>query len=82
MGRYGQAEGADDFKQAGDLFRLMSPEQQKLLIGNIVGAMSSVPREIQERQLCHFFRANPAYGAGVARGLGIDVEAAMKQRSA
>jgi catalase len=51
MGRYGQAEGADDFEQAGNLFRLMSPEQQKLLIGNIVGAMSSVPRETQERQL-------------------------------
>ena len=29
--------------------------------------------EIQLRQICHCFRADPAYGAGVARALGIDL---------
>ncbi len=50
----------------------MNAEQQALLIGNIVGAMKPVSRDVQLRQLRHFFRADPAYGAGVAQGLGID----------
>lgn len=49
----------------------MSAAQKKLLINNIVGAMKSVPREIQERQIAHFTKADPAYGQGVARGLGL-----------
>jgi len=30
-----------------------------------------VPREIIERQLVHFDKADPAYGAGVRKALGI-----------
>jgi hypothetical protein len=26
------------------------------------------------RQICHFFRADPAYGIGVANALGIDID--------
>jgi hypothetical protein len=26
--------------------------------------------------LCHFFRADPAYGAGIARGVGIEMDSA------
>ena len=33
--------------------------------------MASVPRRIQELQIQHFYKADPAYGAGVAKGLGI-----------
>jgi len=32
--------------------------------------MQGLPREIQERQIVHFTKADPAYGAGVAKGLG------------
>ncbi|MEK6986871.1 MAG: catalase-related domain-containing protein, partial [Candidatus Thermoplasmatota archaeon] len=44
------------------------------LIGNLVRAMKNVPREIQLRQIGHFYRADPNYGRGVARGLGIEKE--------
>ena len=44
------------------------------LIGNLVSALKSVPRIIQERQLRHFYRADPDHGARVASGLGIAVE--------
>ena len=71
--RYNHRDGNDDYRQPGDLFRLMTPEQQQRLIGNLVRAMTPVPREIQLRQIGHFLKADPAYGAGVARGLGIDV---------
>ncbi|MGN6388590.1 MAG: catalase [Burkholderiaceae bacterium] len=62
----------DYYSQPGALFRLMSPAQRKLLIDNVVGAMQGVPRFIQERQIGHFAKADPAYGAGVAAGLGLE----------
>jgi len=62
---------ADYYSQAGALFRLMNPQQKNLLIDNIVGAMSSVPRFIQERQVAHFMKADLEYGNGIARGLGL-----------
>jgi catalase len=51
----------------------MTPEQRKRLIGNITGGLSQTPRHIQERQLEHFYRADPAYGEGVAKALGVPV---------
>jgi catalase len=75
--RYDQRRDDDYFSQAGDLFRLMDAEQKALLIGNIVGAMGSVTRDVQLRQIGHFLRADPAYGAGVAGGLGIELSQVM-----
>jgi catalase len=68
------AGNADYWTQAGNLFRLMSAEEKVRLIGNLVGAMQGVPRDIQLRQVRHFYKADPAYGEGVAKGLGIDVK--------
>ena len=36
--------------------------------------MKPVSRDVQIRQLKHFYAADPAYGEGVARGLGIDIK--------
>ena len=36
--------------------------------------MSSVLQRIQELQIQHFYQADSAYGTGVARGLGLDIE--------
>jgi catalase len=69
--RYDHRKGNDDYTQAGNLFRLMNADQKRQLIQNLVGAMKSVPKEIQERQVAHFAKADPAYGEGVAKGLGI-----------
>ncbi|KYZ85590.1 catalase [Alcanivorax sp. KX64203] len=69
--RYDHREGNDDYTQAGDLFRLMTPEQQERLFGNIARAMDGVPEEIVRRQLEHFEKADPAYAAGVAKALGL-----------
>jgi catalase len=76
--RYDHREGNDDYTQAGDLFRLMTNEERERLIGNIVAAMESVPKNIQFRQLRHFHQADPAYGEGVAAGLGLDLAEALK----
>jgi catalase len=74
VGRYNHRDDSDFYTQPGNLFRLMKPQEKERLIGNIVASLSNAPRNIQERQLCHFFRADPAYGEGVAKALGIPVE--------
>ncbi|ONG48987.1 catalase [Pseudoroseomonas deserti] len=61
--------GNDDHTQPGNLFRLMDPAQQQRLFRNIAGAMQGVPRAIIDRQLAHFSKADPAYGAGVAAAI-------------
>ena len=70
--RYNHRDGNDDYTQAGNLYRLMDDEAKKRLIDNIVGAMQGVPRDIQARQIGHFMKADPAYGEGIAKELGID----------
>ena len=69
--RYDHRLGNDDYGQPGDLFRLMSPDQQRQLFDNIAAAMQGVPEEIQRRQIAHFAKADPAYGQGVAERLGL-----------
>jgi catalase len=64
----------DYYMQPGNLFRLLKPEERARLIGNVVASMSTVPEQIQVRQIGHFMKADPAYGAGVALGLGLDIK--------
>lgn len=70
--RYSHREGNDDYAQPGDLYRLMSEDEKARLVANLVGALQAVPKEIQMRQVDHFMKADPAYGAAVAKGLGLD----------
>ncbi|OKH43747.1 catalase [Calothrix sp. HK-06] len=71
--RYDHREGNDDYSQAGKLFKLLPTEGKQRLFNNIAAAMKEVPRFIIERQLKHFAKADPAYGEGVAKALGISV---------
>jgi catalase len=80
--RYNHREGNDDYTQAGDLYRLMTPEQQERLVKNIVGSLSQAKQDVQMRQLCHFFRADVSYGLSVAQGLGISIDPEMLNHSA
>mgnify|MGYP000365319401 CR=1 FL=1 len=67
--RYDHRAGNDDYSQAGALFRLLDPAHQARLCANIAGSMDGVPAFIIDRQLVHFDRADPAYGAGVRTAL-------------
>ena len=71
--RFDHREDSDYYSQAGALFRLMSAEQQALLIDNVAGAMMGVSEDVVQRQLQHFYRADEAYGNGVAQALGIQL---------
>jgi catalase len=68
-GRHDERGSADDFTQAGNLFRLMTPDAQDRLTSNIANAMASIADETKQRQLGHFMKADPAYGGAVARKL-------------
>ena len=76
VGSHARDYQQDDFVQAGDLYRLMTPEQKARLVSNIIGHMGNVTRkDIQMRAICNFFRADAEYGKAIADGLGIDLEA-------
>lgn len=72
--RYDHRIGNDDYTQPGNLFRLMNTDQKAQLIDNIIRAMKPVPKFIQLRQINHFYKADPDYGMGVAKGLGISMD--------
>ncbi|PWC74322.1 catalase [Azospirillum sp. TSH64] len=70
---YDHREGNDDYAQAGALFRLIGGQAQDRLMDNIAGSLRNAPLNIQQRQLNHFLAADPAYGEGVAKRLGLTV---------
>jgi catalase len=61
----------DYYTQPGKLFRLMSPEQQKVLFENTARDMGDCDKQIKIRHIKHCFMADHAYGRGVAKALGI-----------
>ncbi|HPF17273.1 MAG TPA: catalase [Thermotogota bacterium] len=67
---YEQKRGVDDdYIQPGNLFRLMSKKQQDYLFSAIAGSLKKVPKDIQERMLKHFYKADEEYGKGVEKAL-------------
>ncbi len=64
----------DYYSQPGALFRLMSPEQQQVLFDNTARAMGDAPEQIKRRHIGNCQKADPAYGAGVAKALGISID--------
>lgn len=77
-GRYGFTHKNTNFEQPGVLFRkIMDDENKKDLLDNIAGHMKNVTRkEIAERQVLNFYRADPEYGTKVAQGVGVAVHTA------
>ena len=64
-------DDADYYTQPGNLFRLMSPAQQQTLFDNTAAELTTVDEVVQRRHINNCLQADPAYGAGVARALGL-----------
>jgi catalase len=62
----------DHYEQPGNLFRKMSPVQQRLLCENTARAMGDARTEVKQRHIANCEKADPAYGAGVAKALGLN----------
>lgn len=61
----------DYYSQPRALFRLMSDAQKKVLFENTARNMGDAPKEIKLRHLGNCYKADPEYGKGVAKALGI-----------
>ena len=61
----------DYYSQPGALFRLMASEQQQTLFNNTGDAMADVSDDVKKRHFDNCTKADPAYGAGVAKALGM-----------
>ncbi len=69
---------SDYYKQPGDLFRLMTPAQQQVLFENTGRAMGDSELFIKQRHVRNCYKADPAYGEGIAKALGISLDDALK----
>jgi catalase len=67
--RYDHREGNDDYGQPRALWSLLTEDERGRLHANIAAAMQGVPDFIVERQLAHFDKVHPGYGAGVRNAL-------------
>jgi catalase len=77
--RYDHREGNDDYTQPGNLYRLMDEGARQRLIVNIAGSLGQTPERIQRLQVSHFYKADPDYGTRVAKALGLDVNAIVRE---
>jgi catalase len=62
----------DHWEQPGNLFRIMTRRQQQVLFENTARAMGDAKLHIKQRHIANCTRADPAYGAGVAKALGLE----------
>ncbi len=63
----------DYYTQPGDLFRNMSDEQKLVLFENTARNLGDSTLQIKHRHIVHTYMADPAYGEGVAKALGINL---------
>jgi catalase len=63
----------DYFSQAGNLFRALAPDEQQRLFENTARSVGGADKEIQLRHIRHCHKADPAYGEGVAKALGVGI---------
>ncbi|MDR2127631.1 MAG: catalase [Burkholderiaceae bacterium] len=72
---------ADYFSQPRALLRLMNAAQQQALFDNTARAMGDAPDFIKHRHIRNCHACDPAYGAGVAKALGLRVQAAQEAKA-
>jgi len=73
-------DDANYFEQPRKLFQLMSDAQKEALFGNTGRAMGDAPEFVKQRHIRNCHAADPAYGAGVAKALGLDLATALASK--
>ncbi len=73
-------EDDDYYTQPGLLFRLIGPEKRELLFGNTARAIADAPKEIKIRHINNCMKADPNYGKGVAKAIGIPLSEVNKKK--
>jgi catalase len=69
----------DYYSQPGKLFRIIvAAGKEQLLFDNTARAMGDAPKEVKIRHIGNCMKADPAYGVGVAKALGIPLSEVPK----
>ena len=67
-------DDTDYYSQPGNLFRIMTPEKKQLLFANTAAEVGGAEKFIQIRHIRNCYKADPAYGEGVAKALGLSMD--------
>ena len=73
-------DDADYFSQPRALFEGMNAAQRQALFDNTARAMGDAPEFIKHRHIRNCHACHPAYGAGVAQALGLNLQTALASR--
>jgi catalase len=63
----------DNFRQGGELYRLMTEDKKKLLIENTARNIAPVTENVKYRHAVHCFKADDEYGTRVTEAMGLDI---------
>jgi catalase len=69
VGRWEVGVQDSDFVQPGALYAVMGEAERRALVANVAGSLGAAKREIQQRQVAHFKRANSELGARIEAAL-------------
>ncbi|RZK01417.1 MAG: catalase [Flavobacterium sp.] len=64
----------DYFSQPGNLFRLLTDDKKAFLFKNTAAEVGGAQKFIQIRHIRNCYKADPAYGTGVANALGMTMD--------
>lgn len=67
-------DDADYYSQPGNLFRLLKEDKKALLFKNTAAQVGGAQKFIQVRHIRNCYKADPAYGTGVAIALGMTMQ--------
>ncbi len=68
----------NDYKQAGERYRVIEDWERDDLINNLVSALKTCNQDIKERMVAHLTQCDPQYGQRVADGLGFKIAQTTK----
>lgn len=71
-------DDSDYYTQPGKLFNLMTAQQQQVLFDNTARSVGGASLDVQHRHISACYKADPAYGMGVAKALGINPDEIQK----
>jgi len=72
---YSAVTQGDDYSQAGDRIRGMSPQDRDALLMNLTGEFKKVKRrEVVAKQIAQFFRADADFGTRLAEANGVGLD--------
>jgi catalase len=64
----------DNFRDGGDLYRLMTEDKRQILIDNTARNMNGVTDNIKYRHAVHCLKADEEYGTRMTAALGLNID--------